>query len=135
MGDQTRMRIRHFVFVAGTDRPSLTGRGTEAEWLQHYKIESEDDDEVFVPWEPTFMENTIPPAEDPKAGDMLWMQIDYDVIACVVISRVVEDVIGGRLELWFKGSDIKTVKGLKALRLVSGPGAVGVDRWVQHIED
>ena len=128
MGDQTRMRIRHFVFVTDSSKPSPTGAGSEAGWLQYYKLDSDDDDEVFIPWEEGYS------AQTPESHDVLWMQIDDDVVACAAIARVMPDLINNRIELWFKGGDIMTVEGAKGVDRITGSveDHVGAE-WTKHI--
>jgi len=116
--------FKHFVFVVGSHNPGPAGRGTADGWLRHYKIER--DDEVFIPWDER--------QGVPKNGDFLWMQINDDVIAVVGIERVVEDVINGRLELWFNGPNIKTVEGVKS-ELDTGPVAeVTAASWLKQLQ-
>lgn len=125
------MSIRHYVFVVDSGKPSPTGTGSEAGWLQYYKLDSEDDEEVFIPWE----EGTS--AQIPESRDVLWMQINDEVVACVTIGRVMPDPMNNRLELWFKGGDIKGVKGaLDATGRESGSveDAVAAE-WGKHIVD
>lgn len=93
------MKFKNFLYVVSSSTPSPTGRGTAVEHLKHYKLSSED--EVFIPWTD---------ASVPLQGDLLWMQVDNKVIAYVEIGRVVEDVMNGRLELWFDGKNINNTK-------------------------
>lgn len=99
------MESKHFLFTVSTTDPSITGRGSAGEWLEHYKLAADDD--VFIPWAYTGGE-VIEPVE----GDWLWMAIDKLVVARVPIKRVFEDPLNHFMELWFDGKEIKHIAGL-----------------------
>jgi hypothetical protein len=116
--------FKHFVFVASSDSPSPTGRGSQDKWLRHYKIERED--EVFIPWDG---EHGVP-----QRGDYLWMQINKDVIAMAAIERVEEDMMSGRLELWFSGSNIKTVENVKSDLTTGRVAELTGQLWLKQLQ-
>lgn len=121
------MESKHFVFVVRSDDPSPSGRGTAVDYFKAYKLASVDD--IYIPWHGEYGQTV------PIAGDVLWMQIEEDVIACVTIKHVMDDVMNDRIELWFDGTNIKTVEGLKnkGAKICGSVDPDCVADWSKHI--
>jgi len=121
------MKSRHFLFIVHSTQPAPAGHGSGSDWLRHYKLRAED--AAFIPWRQEDTENL------PLPGDMLWMQVDEDVLARVPITHIEEDIIGSRYELWFDGNRIQHIRGLKHTGVwVSGlvPSDL-LPSWLQHV--
>jgi hypothetical protein len=94
---------RNFVLAILSVQASPTGRGTKRDWLEYYKLRREGETYVFLDLE----------GETPAVDDVLWFQVDDHIIARVRIARVFLDPARDLYELWYNGSEIIRVDGVR----------------------
>lgn len=93
--------MRHFIYEINGDAPAPQGVGDSRTWFYFYKFHPGlEYEEVYVP---------MPYGNYPERGDMLWFCLDRWFVGAVPILRVDDDHINGRLEIWYKSSEVTTL--------------------------
>lgn len=117
--------MRHFLYAVSSVDPAPVGDGDAASWLQHYKLRNPDD--VFIP-----MASGL---EDIQAGDMLWFAVNNILEGVVTVSRIEEDVVNDRKEIWFDGSQIHAMDEKLTTHLRTAIiGKETTDRWFKSLK-
>lgn len=84
--------MRHFLYAVSQSDRAPVGDGDAASWLIFYKLGS--DVETFIPM-PEGLEEIQP-------GDMLWFAANTTLQGAAKVTRLEDDQINGRKEIWFE---------------------------------
>lgn len=95
------MQQRHLV-VRVLDQDGNVNDETES-WFRYYKFRPGDEDELFICADGTVVYH------EPKEGDVIWFQLKDRILGAVKLLRTLEDSINSKLELWYRGADIRAL--------------------------
>ena len=123
--------MKHLIYLMDGQSKAPMGDGDFKSWFYYYKWEVAE--ETWVPWE-------LPYAVE--AGDVLWFCMDGVITGCVLVSKVQEDPLNKRWEIWYDAQKIcKVVSHVtiaEIMRPVESdmllPAGVG-DKWLNEIMD
>jgi hypothetical protein len=115
--------MSHFVYAMKSKDPAPVGGGTTEGWFLRYKWDV--DDEAYVPV-PTLQ----PGVPWPQVGDTIWFVMDRAPLGCAVITKVQEDPLNDRHELWYDTRVLQDFQGQRMYHTSQATGVVTTDSSV-----
>ena len=129
VGPRARKRdsMRHFVYAMKSTDKAPAGGGLTHNWFMHYKWDV--DDETYVPY--------VQPegAALPTEGDTIWFVEDQFLLGCARITRVTEDPLNDRHEIYYDTRDLQDFQGQKTVSTAQPSGVVHAPSSVNFFDE